>query len=177
MKKFIILIVIVVGSVWYYGRGLPREHTVKSSIIITSAKVDSVFTLVRRIGNQASWWSDVRSVRPLIGRPRESWEQNMLVGGLVAVEVTSITPPGKMVTTIIPDQESEDDVMKWGGTWRYEVFDSSAGTEVVITEVGWVDPPLYRVYMKMRGEYRTVDSFLTSLAAHFGESATPIHGR
>ena len=175
MKKFILLIVVIGGGLWFYGRSLPREHTVTSSVTITTAKVDTVFSVVRLIGNQAMWWSDVRSVRRIVGRPRETFEQNMLVGGLVSVEVTSITPPGRMVTTIVANQESEDEAMGWGGRWRYEVFDSSAGTEVVITEEGWVDPPLFRVYMKLRGQYRTVDSFLSSLAAHFGEMTSPRH--
>lgn len=175
MKKFIILVALVVGGVWFYGRGLPREHTIKSSIILATAKPDSVFNVMRRVGNYPQWWSDVRSVRALKGRRRESWEQNMLTSGLVSMEVTSISPPGRMVTTIIPNEEEAEEEQKWGGTWKYDVFQSPAGIEVVITEDGWVDPPLYRVYMKMRGEHRTVDSFLSSLAAHFGEMTSPRH--
>lgn len=175
MKKFIILVALIVGSLWYYGRSLPREHTIRSSVIITSAKADTVFNVMRRVGNYPRWWSDVRSVRAITGMRRESWEQNRVTGGLVSVEVTSISPPGRMVTTIIPNTEDAEKEMKWGGVWKYDVFESAAGIEVQITEEGWVDPPLTRVFMKLRGRSRDVDSFLSSLAAHFGEMTMPRH--
>lgn len=175
MKKFLVVIVLLVGGLWFYGRSLPREHTIKSSITIT-APVDTVFKVVRSIGNQPTWWSDVKSVRPLPGRRRESWEQNMGGGaGLIALEVTSVNPGVGMVTTIITTAEEEDATQEWGGTWTYRVFQSASGTQIQITEEGWVDPPFFRIVMKLRGKYRTVDSYLTSLAAHFGEVATPRH--
>jgi uncharacterized protein YndB with AHSA1/START domain len=170
-KKLILLAVLIIGGLWFYGRKLPREHTIKSSIILV-APIDTVFKVIRNIDNQASWLSDVKSVRPLEGRPRESWEQNTVLDGLISLEVTSVSPPGRMVTTIL-----NDDQQNWGGRWTYDVFTSAAGTEVAITEAGWVDPPLYRVYMKVRGQYRSLDSFLSSLGANFGEPVTPRHAR
>lgn len=175
MKKLLILAVLIVGGLWLYGRSMPREHTIRSSVIITSAKADTVFNVIRRVGNYPRWWSDVRAVRALKGMRRESWEQNRVTGGLVSVEVTSISPPGRMLTTIIPNEDEEEGEQKFGGVWKYEVFESAAGIEVQITEEGWVDPPLTRVFMKLRGPSRDVDSFLSSLAAHFGEMTMPRH--
>ncbi len=176
MKKFLIVVVLLFGGLWYYGRSLPREHTIKTSITIT-APVDTVFRVVRSIGGQAAWWSDVKSVRPLPGRRRESWEQNMGGGGgLVALEVTSVNPGVSMTTTIITTDEEQAGKQEWGGTWTYRVIQTTAGTKIEITEKGWVDPPFARLFMKIRGKYRTADSFLTSLAAYFGEVATPRHG-
>ena len=175
MKTLIILVALIFGGLWFYGRGLPREHTIKSTIVIT-APVDTVFNVMRRIGKQAGWWSDVRSVRPLVGRRKETWEQNMVTGGLVTVEVTSASPPERMVTTIVPGEKDGEEEMKWGGKWKYYVFAGPSGTHVEITEEGWVEPPLYRVFMRARGQSRTVDSFLTSLGAHFGEMVMPRHG-
>ena len=176
MKKFVILVGLVVGGLWFYGRSLPREHTIKSSIVITTAGVDTVFNVMRRIGNYPRWWSDVRSVRPLVGRRKEAWEQNLVAGGLVSLEVTLLSPPDRMVTTIIKGEEEGEDDLKWGGKWKYHVYTGPSGTHVEITEEGWVDPPLYRVFMKARGQSRTVDSFLSSLGANFGEMVTPRHG-
>jgi hypothetical protein len=53
---------------------------------------------------------------------------------------------------------------------------NASGTEVRITEEGWVDAPLVRVVMKLRGKYRVMDSYLRSLGAHFDESVSPRHG-
>lgn len=169
LKKLIVLVVLIGGGLWLYGRQLPREHSITSSIILV-APIDSVFGLIRAVGSQAAWWYDVKSVRPLMGKKRESWEQNM-GDQLVQFEVTMVVPGSRMVTTILNDEQQD-----WGGTWQYRVFTSSAGTEVQITEQGWVEAPLFRVFMKLRGESRTVDSFLSSLGAHFGEVVTPRHG-
>ena len=103
-------------------------------------------------------------------------EQNLVAGGLVTLEVTLLSPPDRMVTTIIKGEEEGEDDMKWGGKWKYHVYTGPSGTHVEITEEGWVDPPLYRVFMKARGQSRTVDSFLSSLGANFGEMVTPRHG-
>ena len=175
MKKLVILIGLIVGGLYLYGRGLPREHTVKSSIVITTAGVDSVFKVMRLIGNYPRWWSDVRSVRPLPGRRKESWEQNLVAGGLVSVEITALSPPNRMVTTVIQGEEEGEGAMSWGGKWKYYVYAGPSGTHVEITEEGWVEQPLSRVLMKVRGESRTVDSFLSSLGANFGEMVTPRH--
>jgi len=175
VKKFLFFVALIAGGIWYYGSTLPREHTIKSTIVITTAQVDTVYLVMRRMGNYAQWWSDVRSVRPLTGRRKESWEQNTVAAGLITQEVTSATPPNRMTTTIIPNEEALEGEMKWGGTWKYYVFQGASGTQVEITETGWVESPFYRVFMKLRGEYRTVDSYLTSLAAHFGEMSTPRH--
>lgn len=177
MKKLLIVALLLVGGLWFYGRSLPREHSIKSSVTIT-APIDSVYRVVRSIGNQAVWWSDVKSVRALTGRRRESWEQNMGGGaGLISLEVTSATPGASMKTTIITNSEEEDPAnQQWGGTWSYRIFLTSSGTKVEITEDGWVDPPFMRIMMKLRGRYRTVDSYLSSLAAYFGETTSPRHG-
>ncbi len=175
MKLFILLAALIFGGLWFYGRGLPREHTITSTIVIT-APVDTVFNVMRRIGNQAGWWSDVRSVRALVGRRRETWEQNMVAGDLVTVEVTAVSPPSRMITTIVAGDEEGADELQWGGRWKYYVYAGPSGTHVEITEEGWVEPPLYRVFMKARGQSRTIDSFLTSLGAHFGEMVSPRHG-
>lgn len=173
MKKFLLFIGLIVGGVWFYGSRLPREHTARSTIVLVSP-VDTVFKAVRNIGQQPTWWSDAKSVRALRGRRRETWELNMGADGIITVEVKS-AQQGRVVTQIVPSENETEESMGWGGTWTYEVFQSAAGTEVEVTEEGWVESPFFRVLAKLRGRYRTVDSYLTSLAAHFGEVATPRH--
>ena len=175
MKKLLILALLIGGGLWFYGRNLPREHTIESSITIT-APVDTVYKVVRSIGNQPIWWSDVKTVRNLPGRRYESWEQNMAGGmGLVAIEVTSANPGVSMTTNIITTSEEGNADQQWGGTWTYRISNTASGTRVQIKEEGWVDSPFFRIVLKLRGRYRTVDSYLSSLAAHFGEVASPRH--
>ncbi|MFN0098735.1 MAG: SRPBCC family protein [Gemmatimonadaceae bacterium] len=174
LKKLILLAVLLGGGAFLYGRGLPRESTARSSIVVT-ARQDSVFRLVRSIEGYPAWWSDVKAVRPLRGKRRESWEQNMGADGLVAVEVTQSIPPRKVQLRVI---NSEGDAPRaWGGTLTIDVLEGSAGTEVRLEEERFVESPFLRIYFKLRGSHRTVDSYLSSLGAAFGESVTPRHGR
>lgn len=168
--KLVLVLGLLAGGVWVWGRSMPREHRVGSSVTLV-ASPDSVFALLSDIKRMPTWWREVESVRRLTGRRRESWEQVMRGTGPVQMEITSISYGERMVTTILNDEQQD-----WGGRWIYTVDRTAAGTEVRIVEEGWVDPPLFRVMMKMRGgPHRLVDSHLRSLAAHVGESVTPRH--
>ncbi|MDH5235121.1 MAG: SRPBCC family protein [Gemmatimonadota bacterium] len=166
MKKILILIVLLVGGVYFYGRSLPREHKVASSITLV-VPVDTVWFMVRHPGASNTWWSDVKSVRRL-DRPRESYEQNMGAAGIVSTEIVSEDPPRRLVTRILNDEQQD-----FGGTWTYVVRNTDSGTELMITEDGWIESPFFRVIAQISGLRRTINSYLTSLGAHFGETVTP----
>jgi uncharacterized protein YndB with AHSA1/START domain len=171
LKRLIILGLVLAGGLYLYGRSLPREHSVASTITLV-VPVDSAYAVLRDIGGSARWWSDVQSVTRLVGTQRESWEEDMGSMGKVRIEVTSSVPPNRLVTTILNDTQQD-----WGGVWTYEIEASGSGTEVTITEDGWVASPFFRVVAKLMGHHRTMDSQLTSLAARFGETASPRHRR
>ena len=169
LKRLIIIVLVLGGGLYLYGRTLPREHTAASRITIV-APVDSVYAVIRNVGGSAAWWSDVKAVTRLNAKPRESWEQDMGSFGKVQVEVTSASPPNRLVTTILNDDQQD-----WGGTWTYDIVSSGSATEVTITEHGWVASPFFRVVSKLTGHHRTINSFLSSLAARFGDTASPRH--
>jgi uncharacterized protein YndB with AHSA1/START domain len=169
LKRLLILATVVVGGLYLYGRSIPREHSAASTITLVAPR-DSVYAVIRDIGGAAAWWSDAKAVTRLSGKARESWEQDMGSMGKVQLEVTAASPPGRLVTTILNDDQQD-----WGGTWTYEVASTAAGTEVTITEEGWVASPFFRVVSKLMGHHRTMDSYLSSLAARFGETASARH--
>jgi hypothetical protein len=173
--KFLIKLVmvgmfLVLGGAYLYGRRLPREHVVTSSIVLV-APADTVFKLMRNIAASPEWWSDVKSVERISGLSGEAWRQDLGPSGSIEVEVGNVIPGRSMEISILNAEEQG-----WGGVWYYEVINSPSGTEVILTEEGWVDSPIFRTLMQLRGKYRTIDSYLSSLGAHFGESATPRHG-
>jgi uncharacterized protein YndB with AHSA1/START domain len=170
IKFVMVMLFVAIGGAYLYGRGLPREHVATSSILLI-APADSVFALIRNVGGSAAWWNDVKSVERIRGAARESWRQDMGPAGTIDMEVTSVVPGRSMVTTILNSEEQG-----WGGVWYYQVNNSSSGTEITITEEGWVDSPVMRTIMKFRGSHRTIDSYLRSIGSHFGEMATPRHG-
>lgn len=170
IKRLLILAVLVAGGLFLYGRTLPREHVASSTIVLV-ASPDTVFKVIRNVAATPSWWSDMKGARRLTDKARETWEENMGAAGVLRVEMTSLTPPRQLVTTIVDVEEAG-----WGGVWTYDIASSGAGTEVTITEDGYVDSPVFRVLMRWMGEHRTMDSYLRSLAGHFGEIGNPRHG-
>ncbi len=172
--KFLIKLVLVgmflvIGGAYLYGRGLPRDHVATSTITLV-APPDTVFKVIRNIAAQAEWWPSLRSVERIAGAPRESWREDMGPAGKIDIEIGDVVP-GRSMEVHILNAEAQG----WGGTWYYEIRSSASGTEVVVTEEGWVDSPVFRTIMKVRGKYRTLDSYLIALGGHFGEPVTPRH--
>lgn len=169
IKLVMFVIIVVIGGAYLYGSRLPREHTVTSNLLLV-APADTVFKVIRNIEASPSWWDAVIGVERIKGASKESWRQDMGQIGSIEVEVSKVGP-GRRMEVSIRNAEAQG----WGGTWYYEVRDTPAGTEVTVTEEGWVEHPVYRTLMKLRGKHRTIDSFLMSLGSHFGESAMPRH--
>lgn len=170
LKWLLILVVVGLGGAWLYGRTLPREHVASSSIVLV-ATADTVWRVVRNIEGTPAWWSDMKGVRRVEGAARETWEEDMGSAGTLTIEVTSVVAGRQMVNTILNDEQEG-----WGGVWTYDVAVTAAGTEVTITEDGWIDSPIFRVVMKFSGRHRTMERYLRALGAHFGEPVTPRRG-
>jgi len=66
----------------------------------------------------------------------------------------------------------------FGGTWTYEVAAVDGGSQVTITEDGWVANPLFRFLSHtVFGVHGTMDGYLKALGKRFGEAVTPEHVR
>lgn len=169
IKLVMVVMFLVLGGAYLYGSRLPREHTVTSNLLLV-ASADTVFKVIRNIEASPTWWNDVVAVERIKGAPKESWREDMGIMGNIEIEVSRVSPGRSMEVSILNAEKQG-----WGGTWYYEVRDTPSGTEVTITEEGWIDSPIFRTLMQLRGKHRTIDSFLASLGAHFAESATPRH--
>lgn len=169
LKRTAIVLVLLVACVYVVGMRMPREHTVSSRVVLTAPR-DSVWTTLRNFGDYPKWHSDFKS--SVRGEPRsghEVWVQD--VGGMtMSVEFLEIRPPSYLVTEIVTDEKSP-----WGGVWTYDVTSTGSGTEVTITEAGWVKSPFFRVMMKVMGTHSTMDGVLKNLGAKYGEMVTPEH--
>lgn len=49
------------------------------------------------------------------------------------------------------------------------------GTEVSVTEDGWIANKFFRVVSKVMGYYGTLDGYLKALGAKFGDQVRPEH--
>jgi hypothetical protein len=171
LKRVIIFAAVLAGALYAVGASMPREHTASSRIQLTASH-DSVWAALRNFGDYPTWDNDFKSsVRGSTRHGHEVWVQE--VGGMtMSVEFTRVSAPTRLVTEIVTDDKSP-----WGGVWTYDVTANGAGTEVTVTEEGWVKSPFFRVFMKLRGKYATMDGVLSHLGAKFGEEVTPEHLR
>jgi uncharacterized protein YndB with AHSA1/START domain len=169
LKKLLIVLVVLVAGVYVAGLSMPREHKAASRVQLTAPR-DSVWSVLRNFGDYPKWHPDFKtSVKGERRNGHEVWVQE--VGGMtMSVEFLEIHPPSNLVTEIITDEKSQ-----WGGIWTYDLVANGTGTEVTITEEGWVKSPFFRVLMKVMGTHSTMDSVLKHLGAKFGEQVTPEH--
>ncbi len=169
LKRVVILLVVLACAVYAVGMTMPREHSVTSRVQLTAPR-DSVWAVLRNFGDYPKWDTDFKSsVRGESRNSHEVWVQD--AGGMtMSLEFKEVRAPARLVTEVITDEKSS-----WGGVWTYELATSGAGTEVTITEDGWIKPPLFRVMMKMMGTHATMDGVLKHLGAKFGEQVTPEH--
>jgi len=173
MVRFLVRIVVVllVLAAILYGVGstMPRDHLVASRVQLTAPR-DSVWAVLSAFGDYPKWDSDFKSsVRGKPHRGREVWVQE--AGRMtMSLEVKSAQAPSRLVTEIVTDDKSD-----WGGVWTYDLVANGIGTEVTITEDGWIKPPLFRVLMRVMGTHATMDGVLKSLGARFGDQVAPEH--
>ncbi|MHB8839638.1 MAG: SRPBCC family protein, partial [Gemmatimonadaceae bacterium] len=131
---------------------------------------DSVWTVLRNFGDYPKWHPDFKSsVKGERREGHEVWVQDV-AGMTMSIELLEVQQPSLLVTEVITDEKSA-----WGGVWTYDLAASGSGTEVTITEAGWVKSPFYRVMMKLMGTHSTMDGVLKHLGAKFGEQVTPEH--
>jgi uncharacterized protein YndB with AHSA1/START domain len=153
-----------------WGLALPRTHRVTSRLVLRQPP-DTVWAALRDIGGTKAWWKDLTGVERVPDTSgRERWRETMGNGFGMVVVVSDETPGRRFVTDIETTAESA-----FGGQWTYEVAPAPGGTEVRITEEGWVSNPIFRVVSRISGYHHTLDGYLAALAARFGEPARPEH--
>ena len=167
----VIGLIAVVAIAFVVGLLLPREHSASSRVTLKSAPAQ-VWPVVRDLSSLVGTWSELKSARRLPdGNGKEVWEQN--AGGFdMRLIVEEVTEPTRMVTRIDAPPDAA-----FGGTWTYRVEPEGAGTQVTVTEDGYVSNPIFRVMMKVMGVHRTADNYLKALGKKLGEEVTAEHVR
>jgi uncharacterized protein YndB with AHSA1/START domain len=160
----------IFGALMLWGYTLPRAHRATSRLTLRQP-ADSVWAVIRDIGSMKRWWTDLSGVERLPDvAGRERWQETMGNGFGMVIAVSEETPGRRLVTDIETEARSP-----FGGRWIYEVSPTTDGSEVRVTEDGWIANPIFRVVTRFTGYHRTMDGYLTALAARFGESTRPEH--
>lgn len=152
------------------GAFVSRDHRATSTISLRQSP-DSVWKVVRDIGNITSWWPAMQKSERLPDRDgHEVWRQKMS-GFDVPIIVLESSPPRKLVTQIDPTAGGA-----FGGTWTYELAPDATGTRISVTEAGWIGNPVFRFMSRfLFGYYGSLDKYLKALGTRFGETVQPTH--
>jgi uncharacterized membrane protein len=149
------------------GSRLPKEHSATRSVLLHQTP-DKIYALTRDFASMPKWRADVRGVQITNGpdgrvRFREEGKH-----GAVNYELEK-DEPGRLMVTRILDRD-----LGYSGKWTYVFTQEGSNTRVTITEDGEVSNVLFRFLSKYAfGHTATLDSYLTSLGKHFGETVKP----
>jgi uncharacterized protein YndB with AHSA1/START domain len=148
--------------VFLVGLFLPVGHTV-TVVREVAAPPDQVWGVITGVEDFATWRPGVvraERLEPIGGWPawREEGPDGTLTFAVAAVE------PGRMLVTEIVDEG-----LPFGGRWTYTLEPTPTGTEITITEDGFVYNPIYRIVSRFFVGYETTaDTYLQALAARVG---------
>lgn len=160
----VFLIVRLVGS------RLTSNHRSASRILLSHPQA-MVWAVIRNLQDLPTWWPELKKIERLPDQVgRERWKQTLGNNVTMTMIVVESAAPTRMRTMIDAEPGAA-----FGGSWLYELVPSGEGTEVRITEEGWISDPFFRVFARIIGYHRTIDSYLRALAGRFGETARPSH--
>ncbi len=156
-------LVLLVGIVALIGSTLPKNHVASRSILLHRSPQE-IYAVVRDFASAPKWRSDLKQVD--IESP--IYFREVGKNGTINFELVEDVPAQKMATRI------RDTNLGFGGRWTYTFAPENGGTRVAIREDGEVYNVIFRFMSRyVFGQTSTIDSYLTSLAKHFGEEAVP----
>ena len=119
------------------------------------------------ISGPPDWRPDVKKYEELPEvNGRKRWREVTGWGDAVLYELQEADPPRRFVTRIA------DDSLPYGGTWTFEITAEQSGSALRITENGEVRNPIFRFLSRtVFSQTATIETYLRSLAAKFGEAA------
>jgi len=126
-----------------------------------------VYAVLRDFASGPRWRTDLKQidVEPQQGGP--VYFREVGKHGTINYELVQDVPAERMVTRI------RDTNLGYSGQWTYTFATENGGTRLTIREDGEVSNVLFRFMSRyVFGQTSTIDSYLTSLAKHFGEDAT-----
>jgi len=175
MRRLAVLVAVVsaiVGALIGAGLALPRDHVATSTIVLRQPP-DTVWAVLRDLGDVSEWWPEVREAAlvPNDVEGREVWRYTMRDRSTMLLVVESADQPTRLVTRIEAAPGAA-----YGGSWVYEIVADGPGSKLSVTEQGWIANPIFRLLAHfVFGYHRTLDSYLAALGRRFGELATPVH--
>jgi hypothetical protein len=149
------------------GSRLPRDHvaTVRAKYRATP---EAVWAVIADPLSAVAWRRDLKSAESLRSVDGKTAWREEVSSGKVSYVMADADRPRRMTTRIT------DANLPFGGQWEFSLVPSSGGTELSITERGFVRPALFRVMARyVFGFTSTLERYQRDLGAKLGESVTP----
>ena len=174
MRLLIFIVVGIIGGLLLIGgimaligSMLPKAHVASRSIVLHRSPQD-IYATVRDFGSAPKWRADVKRIEVEAPQGGPVYFREEGKHGTVNYELVEDVPAQKLVTRI------RDTDLGYSGQWTYSFTPENGGTRVSIREDGEVSNVLFRFMSRyIFGQTSTIDSYLTSLAKHFGEESAP----
>ena len=174
MKLLIFIVVgiiaglaLLVGIVALIGSRLPKSHVASRSVLLRQSPQE-VYAVVRDFESAPRWRSDVKRMEVETRPGGPVYFREEAKHGTVNYELVEDVPAQRMVTRI------RDTDLGYSGQWTYLFTSENGGTRVTIREDGEVSNVIFRFMSHyVFGQTATIDSYLNSLAKHFGEAMQP----
>ncbi len=162
----LVALLMVTTLVFYLaGASMPREHR---SVVTATFKASraAVWAAVTNYAAMPSWWPAVKSVRTekLPDGAELTWNRDSH-GQEIPFRTSESRVNEKLVRIIAVEKV---DKLPFGGTWTFVLTDApGGGTQLTITEDGFINPPIFRAVAKwFMGLDATQKSYLASLEKH-----------
>jgi Polyketide cyclase / dehydrase and lipid transport len=160
-------LILLAGIVALIGSRLPKTHVASRSILLRQSP-QNVYAVVRDFGSAPKWRADVKQTEVDAPQGGPVYFREVGKNGTINYELVEDVPAQRMVTRI------RDTDRGFSGQWTYLFAPENGGTRVTIREDGEVSNVLFRFMSRyVFGQTSTIDSYLTSLAKHFGEETAP----
>jgi hypothetical protein len=157
------LLVALMVAATLIGSQLPRNHFA-TRMGLYREKPEVIWEAITNVDAMPSWREGLKSVQKLPDRNGLPVHIEVTSSGTIPMETVEMDPPRRLVMRIA------DDRLPFGGTWTYDIQETTTGTALRIMERGWVSNPFYRFMSKfVFGQTSTINTYLRSLAKKFGE--------
>jgi uncharacterized protein YndB with AHSA1/START domain len=144
--------------IYVAGLTMPREHRSRITTTLKASR-DAVWTAITDYAAMPTWWPAVASVR--MERLPDGAEVTINTdrrGQEIAFRTAELRPPEKLVRVIVGDR------LPFGGSWTFELADAPDGTQLTLTEDGYINPPMFRTIARwFIGHDSTQKDFLAHL--------------
>ena len=157
-----------VAGLYALGAMEPAEHVISRRAKFSKPPA-ALWALLADPTQQTKWRRDVLHVAPVtLPSGAQGFEEQWRNGAKLLTEITVIDPGRTLQSRVVNTN------LPYGGTTTYEFTLAGEGTELRLTEKGFIRSPFMRFFTKyVFGYGSSVDGVLHLVGLHFGDNVTP----